>query len=146
MRNLLTSLRASQKGAAMVEFAFAAPVLATMALGSFDASKMVARQTELQEVAAATAALVMAGETSLTNLKSVAMSSGNLAASKVTVTQYRLCSDSATERSASYTCASGTETADMIRIALTDTYTPLWTSFGISGPVNYSVTRTVQAQ
>jgi Flp pilus assembly protein TadG len=146
MIGLLHRLRSDARGNALVEFAFAAPVLATLALGSFDAAKMVGRQTELQEVAAEVSGLVMAGSTDLVELKAVAMSSGNLDQNQASVSEYRLCSNSDVHQSMSYTCPSGEESADMIQVALTDSYTPLWTSFGISGPVNYSVTRSVQAQ
>jgi len=41
-------------------------------------------------------------------------------------------------------CTDAAQVSTYIKITLTDTYTPQWTSFGVGGPVNYSVVRMVQ--
>jgi hypothetical protein len=41
-------------------------------------------------------------------------------------------------------CAANVETSKFIKITLTDTYTPIWTSFGVGSPVHFNVVRMVQ--
>lgn len=139
----------NQRGAVVIEAAFVAPVLALLGLGSFQVSQAVARQHELQTGADDAASMALAGwnneATQVTALKTVLeqtleRSDDNLV---VTITHKYRCGTATTYVDAKTSCASGSIVTTYLRIALTDTYTPTWASFGVGSPINYAVTRTV---
>ena len=42
------------------------------------------------------------------------------------------------------TCASGEQLYSYVHLNVTGTYSPMWTRFGVSSPINYTIERTVQ--
>ena len=56
----IARIRRNEDGSMAIETAFVAPILLVLALGGFEVSSMVARQTELQSAAAEAAAVVRA--------------------------------------------------------------------------------------
>ena len=141
------SFRRNQRGAVIIETAFVAPVLALLGLGAFQVSQAVARQHELQAGADDAAAMALAGwkndAAQVTALKSVLKSTLNLTDAQVTITHKYRCGTTVAYVDIKTACAAGTVIATYLRIALTDTYTPTWTEFGMGSPINYNVTRTV---
>lgn len=141
------SFRRNQRGAVVIETAFVAPVLALLGLGAFQVSQAVARQHELQAGADDAAAMALAGwkddSAQVTALKSVLKSTLGLTDAQVTITHKYRCGITAAYVDVKTACASGAVVATYLRIALTDTYTPTWTEFGMGSPLNYNVTRTV---
>lgn len=146
-RMLLARLQGQQQGSVTIEVAIVAPVLLLLSLGGFDASSMVARQTELQSAAAEAAAIVQAtpptDEASRTTVRDVLKVSAGLADDQVSVVEIYRCGTS-TDYVTTNSCTSGEHVSKFIRTTMTDTYSPVWTNFGIGGPVNYNVVRTVQ--
>ena len=146
VRRHLAALLRDTRGALLIETAIVAPVLVLMSLGAFQVSSMVARQSELQSaVAEASAiALAVAPDTSAkrATVKSVIMASSGLASGHVTVSNTYRCGTTATYQNGQ-SCSGSSKLSEYVKIELTDTYTPIWTEFGVGGPMNYNVTRYV---
>ena len=148
---LLSQLRDQTRGSVVIETAIVAPVLLLLSLGTFDAGRMVARQNELQSAAAEAEAIVQASvptdSAARSELRTALLASANPNSSHpsttVTVAEIYRCSTGADFVTAN-SCTDAAQMSTFIRITLTDTYTPEWTSFGIGGPVTYNVVRTVQ--
>lgn len=148
------------KGSMAIETAIVAPVLLIMALGGFEVSTMVARQTELQSAAAEAAAVVRAvapetsterktvrnivatslcGSTPVTSTDSMASCNSVT----VRVTPVFRCGTATDYVSVAGSCGAVTEYA-FIRVDLTDRYSPTWTEWGVGSTISYEVSRTVQ--
>lgn len=145
---LLGRLRASTHGSVIIETAIVAPVLVMLSLGTFDVSRMVARQHELQTGATDLEGIVLAVAkgtgTNEATIRTALSSSLNLPLNKVTVVKvYRCGSDTSTVAAIS-ACPDPTNTSIYVKVTLSDSYTPIWTKFGVGGPLNYNLVRTVQ--
>lgn len=137
-------------GAVLIETAFIAPVLLIMSIGAFDVSKGVARQTELQEVAAEFAAIAMARETvgqaELEQMKDIAIASARIDEDAIDIAENVKCGTEAELYASNYECPGDAEQSRILTISIEDTYNPTWTSFGVGGPIELSVVRSVQIQ
>ena len=156
----MARIRVDENGSMAIETAFVAPVLLVMALGGFEASSMVARQTEMQSAAAEAAAVVRAVApetasdratvrdivaTSLCGKTQPVVTDGQATCGSVTVNVdpvYR-CGTATAYVTAAGTCGSAAE-YQFIKIDLTDTYSPIWAEWGVGSAVTYDVNRTVQ--
>ena len=140
-------IRRDDRGSMAIETAFVAPVLLILALGGFEVSSMVARQTELQSAAAEAAAVVraVAPTTSAerTTVRDILASSTGLTAEQITVTEVYRCGTATAYVTNADSCGSGVEYT-FIRVDLTDTYAPTWTKWGVGSGFTYNVSRTVQ--
>lgn len=147
MRDLLSRLRRSTAGAMAIETAIVAPVLAMMSVGTFEISRIVSRQTELETAVAEIGQIAIAAtpdtELERTKLKGILMASAGLADNEVTITNVYRCGAATTTVAAASSCSSGDVITTYLNIALTDTYSPLWTAFGIGRPYGFSVSRRV---
>lgn len=142
----LSILLSDRNGSTTIETALILPALLAMSLGTFDVSRMVARQNELQKATNEAGDAVMATnpdtQEKKDTLKSVIMTSTGLTTDKVTVSNVYRC-DVQTSFVTLVSACSGTYST-FVRVVLTDSYTPTWTNFGLGGAVSYSVTRQVQ--
>lgn len=148
------------RGSMAIETAFVAPVLLMLALGGFEVSQMVARQTELQSVAAEAASVVRAvapatdaerntvrdilatslcGNTDPTVVEGAA----TCGAVSVSVTPVYRCGISTAYTTTSGACGLLTEYS-FIRVDLADSYVPIWANYGVGSGFDYFVSRTVQ--
>ena len=133
-------------GTALIETAVVAPVLIVLAIGGFETSAMVARQSELQSSAEQATEIALAvvpdTPTELNQVKEKLMASSGLSDARVTL-QFK------------YRCAAGALTTTMpscsedslntyIAIHLSDEYQPVWTEWGFGNSFEYHVRRTVQ--
>lgn len=138
------------RGAMLIETAIVAPVLILLALGAFQASGVVARQTDLQNAASEAAAIALAAapdtDAKRTTVEQVIEASSGLAPDKVTVSAAYRCDASTTYVTSPDSCASAQVVSSFVKITLTDTYTPTWTEFGMGSPIEYNVTRYVMFQ
>ena len=145
---VLRDLADDRRGSMVIETAIVAPVLVLMAVGSFQVSAMVSRQSELQSAAAEATAIALAThpttQAQVDTIKSVIRASTGLADNQVTIAWKYRCGTTASYVATSGTCGTGVEESTFLQITMTATYTPLWTSFGVSSPLNYNVVRTVQ--
>jgi Flp pilus assembly protein TadG len=134
-------------GLMAVESAIAIPILLLMALGSFQVSTLVARQAELQAAAAEAEQIAMAAKpdtnAKLVTLRSVLKTSTGLGNSGVSVAFRYRCGTGTGLDDDEGGCGSDHEWT-FVRIRLSDTFEPFWTSFGVGSNVPLSVVRTVQ--
>ncbi|KLE35485.1 TadE/TadG family type IV pilus assembly protein [Aurantiacibacter luteus] len=146
-RALIARVRGDEHGSMAIETAFVAPVLLVMALGGFEVSTMVARQTELQSAAAEAAQVVRASapETAAQRqtIHDILVVSSRLEDDQVSITPLYRCGTSEDYVTVAGSCGSDVE-YQFIRIDLEDTYEPIWTSFGVSEGFDYNISRTVQ--
>jgi Flp pilus assembly protein TadG len=143
---LIGRLRRDAQGAMMVETALVAPMLILMSIGSFEASQMFARESELQTAASEASAIALASkpdtQAKRNTLRDIIKTSTGLSNSGVTVTDQYRCGTS-TDYVATNTGCGTLTVSNFVKIYITDTYTPGWTQVGIGGPVTYRVTRYV---
>lgn len=155
MISLLRALHGALRdtsGSMAIETAIVAPVLATLAFGAFDASRMLSRQQQLQSAANEASEIVLAASTgtgvSNTDLESIIEASLGIAASQLTIAPRYRCDDDASLVTSVPTpgsgCAASKPVYTYVQLTLTETYTPVWTQFGLGSPVTYNVVRTVQ--
>lgn len=142
------ALRSCARGAVIIETALVAPVLITMALGGYEVSRIVSRQHELQSGAAEGEGIALAANqgasTDTTTLKSILMTSLSLQSSQVSVDKLFRCGSNSSLVASSTSCGTGQIVSSYVRLTLTDTYTPAWTSFGLGSTMTFNVVRTVQ--
>lgn len=145
---IIRNLCASAQGSVVIETAIVAPVLVLLSLGTFDVSRMVARQHELQIGATDLEGIVLAVAkgpgTNVTLIRNALASSLNLPLSKVGVVKIYRCGSSTSMVAASSSCPDPNDTSVYVQVTLTDTYSPLWTQFGVGSALNYNLVRTVQ--
>lgn len=145
-RNRLRNLACDQQGAMVIETAIVAPVLILMALGGFQISQLVSRQTELESAATEAAAIALAAPpedaTKRTTLRNVIKTSTGLGDSSVAVSEVYRCGSATSYVNTSSSCTTGV-ISKYIKIQLTDDYAPIWTNFGLGSHIQYNVVRYV---
>ena len=148
MIRALSSLWGDRTGTVAIETALVAPILALLSVGAYQVSALVTRQQELQSGAAEAAAIALAQtpttEAARTTLRDIVRTSLNLPEGQVQVTNQFRCGTSETYVNLISDCASGDIVSTYLRIEITDTVVPNWTSFGIGEPISFDVVRTVQ--
>lgn len=151
LRTTISTLLSDRQGSMAVETAIVAPVLATLSLGAFDTSRILIRQQQLQSAANEASEVVLAAAAgsgvSSAALEAIIESSLSLEPDQLTIVPRFRCDDSPTlvnTRPAPPSCAASKPIASYIQLTLTETYTPIWTQFGIGQPVDYNIVRTVQ--
>lgn len=143
----LSRIAADRSGSTVIETALVLPPLLVMAMGTFEVSRMVARQNELQKAANEASDAVLAynpqTDAAKTALQQVIMTSTGLSADKVTVTNVYRCGTDASFVTL-YSSCSGTYSI-FVKVTISDSYTPAWTSvLKMGSPITYNVTRQVQ--
>lgn len=140
-------LRHDERGVFAIETAIVAPLLLLMSLGAFQISMLVARQTELQSALADAQAIALASDPDTaaerTVLQNVIMTSTGLPMENVTVQEAYRCGNSTTYMASSASCATGTVMSSFVKIRVTDTFKPAWTSFGLGSAIAFDQTRYV---
>ena len=148
------------RGSMAIETAFVAPVLLLLALGGFEVSQMVSRQTELQSAAAEAAAVVRAAApenqaerntvrdivaTSLcgNRTRSVVEGAATCGTVSVSVAPVYRCGTNTAYTATAGACGSAPEYA-FIQVDIADSYVPIWANYGIGSGFDYFVSRTVQ--
>lgn len=156
----LARIRRNEDGSMVIETAFVAPILLLMALGGFEVSAMVARQTELQSAAAEAAAVVRAvipeDAASRNTVRDIVATSLCDGATQTTLFGRATCGNTSVGVGQRFRCGTSSDYAidvsgcgsatvyKFIRVNIQDTYTPLWTKFGVGSPLHYNISRTVQ--
>lgn len=138
------------QGVMAIETAIVAPVIVLMALGTFEVGRIVSRQQELQSAASEAEGIVLAAAagsgTSSDTMKSVIKDSLGLADNEVTLQQRFRCNLSSQLTTDASTCDTDQPIYQYVLLDVTDTYTPIWTRFGVGKALNYRVERTIQVQ
>lgn len=147
MAKRIHALLRDLRGSMAIETAIVAPVLVLMALGTFEAGTIVSRQHELQSGAAEGEIIAMAAAqgavTNADQISEIIADSLNLPANKVTVTRLYRCDATGNRVSTKDNCPPKSVITSYVNIVINDTYTPVWTQFGVGGPVNFQVNRMV---
>lgn len=157
----LRSFIADAQGSMLIETAFIAPALVALTLGGVEVSSMVARQTELQTIAANGMEIILAaaptddaeGERTLNELKTyLAEESGltlvntgsQIAPGQVSVYRRWRCGNNSA-RQAEEGCANASQTlSTFVVIYMKQNYSPIWTNFGIGNDLTFEVKRSIQ--
>ena len=140
-------IKRNEDGSMAIETAFVAPILLVLALGGFEVSSMVARQTELQSAAAEAAAVVRATipETAeqRATVRDILATSTGISSEKITVNEIYRCGTAENYATEVDSCGSATQ-YKFIKVDINDTYTPVWTKFGVTSGFDFNVSRTIQ--
>lgn len=143
----VTALWPDRRGAMAIETAFILPILIVMSLGGFETSRIISRQFELQSVAGEAEIIAMAAaagaETSADKVKKILMASADVSEGQIKVSRFYRCDASETTVSSSESCEEDAVVTSYISIAITDSYDPIWTDFGVGEKVDMQVERTV---
>jgi Flp pilus assembly protein TadG len=147
MSNRFHALLRDLRGSMAIETAIVAPVLILMSLGTFEAGTIVSRQHELQSGAAEGEIIAMAAAqgavTNADQIRAIIADSLDLSVEKVKVTRMYRCDASINQVSAKDSCPTNSVITSYVNIEIKDTYTPVWTQFGVGGPINFQVNRMV---
>lgn len=144
----IARMRHDENGSVVVETAIVLPVLVMMALGGYEASRIVARENELQSAVAEAAAIVLAtipeDQEDLDKVEAIIEASTGLPAGKVRLLKkYRCNADDSLEDTIE-DCDTGATISEFIHLNVWDTYTPTWTQFGVGTDVQYDIRRRIQ--
>ena len=135
-------------GSMAIETAFVAPILATLALGSFEVGSIVSRQHELQTAASEGESIALAAAAGaaiqVTTLEDIIETSLSLGDDQVDVALRYRCNDNDALHTTAASCAEDDIVSSYVRIDITDTYDPVWTQFGVGSAVQLDVERLVQ--
>jgi Flp pilus assembly protein TadG len=137
------------RGVAAIETALVAPILVTMALGGYEVSSMVVRQSELQSAVAEAMNIVQASPpedaAARTAIRDVLKASTGITNNNnATVVEIYRCATNTNFVTDKATCTASQAVSTYIRITLKDTYVPSWTNLGVGSNIDYNVVRTVQ--
>ncbi|PLK25841.1 TadE/TadG family type IV pilus assembly protein [Novosphingobium sp. TH158] len=145
----LAALRAvlgDREGAVALETALVIPVLLALSVGSYEASRIVARQAELQTASSEASSVALASEptspTRRATLKGILETSTGLDQDKVFVDAAYRCGSSTVYVTDATVCGTNM-ISSYVKITLNDSYTPIWTQFGIGTSVPFTVERYV---
>ena len=147
MHRLKTFLRDSE-GAMVIETAFVLPILILLGLGGFEVSQMVARNTEMQTALAEATAITLAvtpdTQTDIDTIEDIVENSTGLAGDRVSFTKKFRCGEDDVLVTDETSCSTSTLVSEFLEINVTETYSPVWTEFGIGGDVEMGKTQMVQ--
>jgi Flp pilus assembly protein TadG len=142
----LRSLLRDERGAVAVEAALVGPVLVLLAIGSFQVSQMIARQSELQSAAAEAAAIALAAEPDTADerdtVAEIISESTGLDEDHVTVTAMYRCGNTSALATSTDDCGTA-KVSRYVKIDLTQVYQPIWAEYGMGDPITYNITRYV---
>ncbi len=148
MIRALRNLVSCDRGTAVIETAFLTPVLAMMAVGTFEAGTMVQKQQELQSAASEAEAIILAAAAGSgvdsTSLKDMLATSTGLPKQDIVLAAKYRCNNSETLVDSPASCGSGQRAYEFVEATFTAQYTPTWVGFGIGSAFTYSVKRTIQ--
>lgn len=154
-REMLGQLSDDQRGSFVIEAAIIIPILMTLAFGTFEVGSIVARQHQLQSAASEAAAIALAAnqgvEVKIDTIRDILATSVDVPKSKISITRFYRCGDSATTVVDEGICQSKSTGEDAaqpvvtsyLRIDVRDQYTPVWQKFGIGKPIDFRIERTV---
>lgn len=144
----LSTLARDARGSMVVETAVIAPVLVTMAIGGFEASRMIARQAEIQSAAAEAVGIVLAASPETTSeintVKSIIRSSTQLTDGEVTLSTVYRCGTATALANNTNGCTSSQVVSTFLKISMEEEYVAVWNNFGIGTPPTFTVERTIQ--
>lgn len=146
-RHLLGKLGRDQRGTMAIETALVAPVLLALSMGGYEASRIFARQTELQTAVAEAGdvAIAIKVDTALerTKLADRIKASTGLTDADVSITNSYRCGAAASTVTSASSCSGSDVITTYLEIHVTDTLNPMWSQLGFGDVVNFNVRRLV---
>jgi Flp pilus assembly protein TadG len=147
MINILKRLKDERRGSMAIETALVAPMLIIMTLGTFEVGTIVARQHELQSAANEAEIIISATNSGATidaaKIKEIIRKSIDLPEQNITVERRYRCNQANGKTKDRGSCPTNSVITNYIELAITDSYTPTWTAFGVGQAVTFSVNRSV---
>ncbi|WP_144094994.1 TadE/TadG family type IV pilus assembly protein [Croceicoccus sediminis] len=161
MLRTLRQFHRDTTGSTLIETAFVAPALIAMTLGGVEVSSMVARQTEMQSIAANGMEIILAAAPeddadvarTISELKTYLASASDLTIvetgnqiepGQISVYKRWRCGNNS-DRQATEGCANASQTqSEFLVIYMKDTYSPIWTNYGIGDDMTFEVKRSIQ--
>lgn len=148
LARLLGHLRGHGEGSVIIEFAFIAPLLALFGLGTADVTRLVARRTAVQGAMSESVQIVLGAtpdnDAKVATLKNVLSATTGIATSNIEIVTVYRCGTDTTYVSLPGYCPATGEIAKYLRLKVIDTFTPMWTSFGVGAPITMTLQRTIQ--
>jgi Flp pilus assembly protein TadG len=136
---LFSGFLRDSSGSMAIETAVVAPILVLLSIGGFEASTMVARQSELQSAAAEATSIVLATipetQEEIDDIADVVRASSGLDEESVTLSRVYRCGTATDMIANASSCTNTDLLSTYIRIVMTDSYTPQWTHFGFGSAV-----------
>lgn len=126
LSRLLSRLRRNERGAAVIELALVAPILATMTIGVIDLSNAFGRKLALEQAAHRAIEKIMnttANDTVEATLQAEAAKQADVPATSVEVTFRRECNGTETLAD---DCAPGQTMSQWINVEVSDSYEPMF--------------------
>ncbi len=133
-----------EDGVAAIEFCLTMPVLLLFTLGVYDVSQLVAKRLDYQQAVAEVTGLVIAQppRSDFSQYIDVAAAAAAVPRSAVSITREVRCNNVVIT---GIMCpSSAEERAIYITIAVSGSYVPAWTHFGIDGALPIRISRTVR--
>lgn len=134
-------------GTTAIETAIVAPILMTLSLGAFEISSVVARQSELQSAAEQVTEISLASRPDTAEealqIERILVESTGLEDTAIDVDLRYRCAAAEDLTTSPGTCDED-ELSTFVRIEMRDSYTPIWTEYGIGDAFAFLVERTVQ--
>ena len=130
MRRPLKSLRGDGRGAATLELALVAPVLATMLIGMVDIGRGYSMKLQLEQAAQRAIEKVMTGQadkSTVAALKTEAATTASVPESQVIVNYWLEC-DGATQGTYDTTCSMGAVSRRYLTVQISKTFTPMFSA------------------
>ena len=147
-RSFLSRFLRDERGTFAIETVLVIPLLVLMALGTYEVSSVVSRQQELQSAASEAEMIILSAANgagvSSDDLKTIIKSSVGLTDTQLTLEAQWRCDDAETKETDPSECDISKPISEYVKMTLTDTYTPIWTTYGVGSPFSYTVVRTVQ--
>lgn len=144
----LMRLALATEGSMAIETAFVMPVLLVMCLGGFEASRIVSRNAELRTAVAEAGDIAIASppdsESDIVAMRAIVRASTGADEDDVIVEERFRCDNDEALVDDKADCGVDAAISTFLEITISDTYVPMWTSFGIGGPVDLGITKTVQ--
>jgi len=148
LHRFLSTLARARDGAMIVEFALLAPVVLLIGLGTVDASRIVARQAQLQAALSEATQIVLASspdnDAKITEIKTVVSNTTGVPVANITITTVYRCGVDTTYVSLPGYCPVTGEISKYLQVSMTDNYSPYWTAMGIGKAITMKIKRTIQ--
>ena len=146
--NFLSRFARDEAGTFAIETVLVMPLLVLMSLGIYEVSSIVSRQQELQSAASEAEMIILSASNSSgvesDDLKTIIKSSVGLTDEQLTLVAQWRCNDEEAKETDPTECDVSEPISEYVQLTITDTYTPIWTTYGVGSAFNYTVVRTVQ--
>ena len=147
-KTFLSRFAQDERGTFAIETVLVMPLLVLMSLGVYEVSSIVSRQQELQSAASEAEMIILSAANSSgvssDDLKTIIKASVGLTDEQLTLQAQWRCNDETTKETDPTECDISEPISEYVQLTITDSYAPIWTTYGVGSTFNYTVVRTVQ--